>query len=44
MDLFDAMVPAMRSMHHDTATSTAESLDLLGLSFRTQHYVGMAEA
>ena len=42
LDIFDQMVPAMKTMHHDTATDTAEAIDLLGMSFRTHHFAGMA--
>jgi len=43
LDIFEQMVPAMKAMHHDTATSTAESIDLLGMSFHTHHFAGMAD-
>jgi sulfotransferase family protein len=43
LDMFEQMVPAMKTMHHDTATDTAEAIDLLGMSFRTHHFAGMAD-
>ena len=43
LDMFEQMAPAMKTMHHDTATDTAEAIDLLGMSFRTHHFAGMAD-
>jgi hypothetical protein len=37
------LAPQMAAMHEETATSPNESYDLLGLSFRTQHFDGMAD-
>jgi len=42
LDLFHEMVPEMRVMHDDDATSTAEAIDLLAMSFATNHFGGMA--
>ncbi len=42
LDLFHAMVPEVRALHDDTATSTAEGIDLLGMSFAAYHVDGMA--
>jgi hypothetical protein len=42
IDLMHRYVPEMRLLHDDTATSTAEGIDLLGMSFRTTHFNGMA--
>jgi hypothetical protein len=37
------LAPQMAAMHEETATSPNESYDLLGLSFRTQHFAGMVD-
>jgi hypothetical protein len=42
LDMLHELVPGIRVMHDDTATSTAESIDLLGMSFATHHFGGMA--
>jgi Sulfotransferase family len=42
LDLFHQMVPGMAAMHDDTATTTAETIDLLGMTFATHHFGGMA--
>lgn len=42
MDLLDEFLPELKVMHDDTATSTAEAIDLLGMSYRTEHFCGMA--
>jgi len=42
IDLMGQIVPELKTMHDDTATSTAEAIDLLGMSFRTHHFGGMA--
>jgi Sulfotransferase family len=42
LDLFHQMVPEMKLMHDDTATSTAEHIDLLAMTFSTNHFGGMA--
>jgi len=42
IDLMGEMLPELRRMHDDTALSTAEAIDLLGMSFRTHHFGGMA--
>ncbi len=36
------MYPLMASMHHEEATTPTECQDLLGMSFRTVHFDGMA--
>jgi hypothetical protein len=42
LDMFHELVPAVRPLHDDTATSTAEGIDLLGMSFAAYHVDGMA--
>lgn len=42
IEMLHQMVPEIRAMHDDTATSTAEALDLLGMTFATHHFNGMA--
>lgn len=42
IDMMNQLVPDLKAMHDDTATSTAEAIDLLGMSFRTHHFSGMA--
>lgn len=42
LDLFHEMVPEVRALHDDTATSTAEGIDLLQMSFAAYHADGMA--
>lgn len=42
LDLFHQLVPEIRAMHDDTATSTAEGIDLLAMSFAAYHVGGMA--
>lgn len=42
LDLFHEMVPEVRALHDDTATTTAEGIDLLGMSFAAYHVGGMA--
>jgi hypothetical protein len=37
------LAPQMEAMHDETASSPNESYDLLGLSFRTQHFAGMVD-
>jgi len=44
LDLFHEMVPEVRPLHDDTATSTAEGIDLLQMSFAAYHVDGMARA
>jgi hypothetical protein len=40
--MFHALVPEVRVLHDDTATSTAEGIDLLQMSFSAYHVDGMA--
>lgn len=42
IDFMHEMVPGVKAMHDDTAVSTAEALDLLGMSYKTEHFGGMA--
>jgi hypothetical protein len=42
LDLFHQMVPEVRALHDDTATTTAEAIDLLGMSCAAYHVGGMA--
>jgi hypothetical protein len=43
LDIFHEMAPGMAALHDDTATSTAEHIDLLAMSFATHHFGGMAQ-
>jgi hypothetical protein len=42
LDLLIQMVPTFPSMYDDSATGTAEAIDLLGMSFRAFQLTGMA--
>jgi hypothetical protein len=42
LEMMNQMFPLMRTMHYEEATSATECQDLLGMSFRTVHFDGMA--
>jgi hypothetical protein len=42
LEMMYQMFPLMRTMHHEEANSPTECQDLLGMSFRTVHFEGMA--
>ena len=42
LDLMYAAFPKMRALYYQTATGPTECQDLLGMSFRTSHFDGMA--
>jgi hypothetical protein len=42
LEMMRAVAPKLASMHEDAPTGPTENQDLLGLSFRTYHFEGMA--
>ena len=42
LEMMNEMFPLMQTMHHEEATGPTECQDLLGMSFRTMHFDGMA--
>jgi hypothetical protein len=42
LEMMNQMFPLMQTMHYEEATSATECQDLLGMSFRTAHFDGMA--